>query len=176
MTLHSRTNSAMPMTSAVPLNQMIGQAVEMYEGGGADTILPTERALMTTEGNLATERDGCVNEEYVKRIRQLNGEIRENNRGEEETETERRMRAEAKYRLKLEDSLQINRRYETIFSGLKLNTEHNSAVTQPLGFLVRRLIFAAVIVYMPSAAGVLILLSMSTISLVFTIFETPWKH
>ena len=68
MSHHSRTNSAMPMTSAVPLNQMLGQPVEIYEGGGTETILPTERGAMTTEGNLATERDGCVDNDEIKRI------------------------------------------------------------------------------------------------------------
>lgn len=48
-------------------------------------------------------------------------------------------------------------------------------MTQPLDFLIRRLIFASIIVFMPSAPGVLILLIMSAISLVFTIFEKPWK-
>ena len=57
-------------------------------------------------------------------------------------------RKDAKRRLDLEDKVIVNPRYSTVYEGLKLNTPHNSAVTQIYSFLLQRIIYASVIVIM----------------------------
>lgn len=79
--------------------------------------------------------------------------------------------------MRLEGQVTLNKRYSTLFSGLKLNTAHNSAVTQPLAFMLRRLYYSVVIVFMchmPQVA-LLSLLGLCLVLLVFTIVEKPWK-
>lgn len=95
---------------------------------------------------------------------------------EEESLTVMRMRAEAKLRLGFEDQISLSARYKTIFLGLKLNTEHSSTVIQPLGFLLRRLIYALLIVFCSEASMVngVALLCLSTVALAFTVIEKPW--
>jgi len=39
-----------------------------------------------------------------------------------------KIKKEVQLKLKLEDLVDVNPRYQTIFEGLKLNTAHNSAV------------------------------------------------
>ena len=97
----------------------------MYEGG--------EEAL-TTERNIQTDR----------------GMITEHNANDEASKnTESRIRKEVQLKLKLEEMVDVNPRYRTLFAGLKLNTAHNSAVVQPLAFMLRRTLYAAMIVFMP---------------------------
>lgn len=87
------------------------------------------------------------------------------------------MRAEAKLRIAFEEQARTNKRYKTVFLGLKLNAEHGSTVMQPIGFLLRRLIYASLIVFIPNEPFIsgLLLLCLSTIALLFTIVEKPWK-
>ena len=62
-----------------------------------------------------------------------------------------KIKRDVRIKPKLEDLLeaqQSNSRLITLFNGLKLNTEHNSAIAEPLLFLARRLIYAAAIVYL----------------------------
>lgn len=97
-----------------------------------------------------------------------------------ETEEEilaKRMQSEAKLRLQLEDLVKVNGRYATLFNGLKVNTAHNSAVVEVLFFLVRRLVFAAVIVHMGQSPQIAmaLMIALSLFSLIFTAVEQPWK-
>ena len=87
------------------------------------------------------------------------------------------MRSEAKLRLRLEDHVQVNPSYKTLFDGLKLNTEHNSAIVEPLAFLIRRIMYAVVIVFMPHLPQVAVstLLVMCLMGLAFSLTEKPWK-
>lgn len=87
-----------------------------------------------------------------------------------------RMGRDARLKLRLEDQVTVNKRYSTLFAGLKLNTEHNSAIFEPLLFLLRRTIFAAVIVFMPNAplVGTMIMLVFSLGVLAFLVSEKPW--
>lgn len=90
----------------------------------------------------------------------------------------KRMTSEAKLRLSIEDSVQVSTRYATLFSGLKLNTAHNSAVLEPLVFLIRRFLYAMVIVLLghkPQVA-LMLLIALSVLVLAFTIAEKPWKE
>ena len=84
----------------------------------------------------------------------------------------------AQLKLSLEDKVKVSGRYSTLFSGLKLNTEHNTAITQPLLYLLRRVYYAFVIVfmcYMPQVA-LMTLMVFCVGMLAFTITEKPWKH
>ena len=56
--------------------------------------------------------------------------------------------SEAQLRLRLEDLVDVNERFSTLFLGLKLNTAHNSAIVEPLLFMIRRLIFAGAIIFL----------------------------
>ena len=87
------------------------------------------------------------------------------------------MRQKAKLRLQLEDSVRLNKSYETVFEGLKLNTPHKSAVTHPLMFLIQRLVFANEIIFMPQVPelAIFLLILMSLGVLAFTLAEKPWK-
>ena len=55
---------------------------------------------------------------------------------------------EAKLRLKLEDTVQLSQKYKTLHYGLKRNHERSVAIVHPLMFLTRRVIYAAVIVFL----------------------------
>lgn len=85
---------------------------------------------------------------------------------------------DAQVRLRLEDLVIVNKRFSTVFSGLRLNTVHNSAITEPLFFLIRRLVFAAAIIFMQSSPQLasLILIVMSILITIFTVVEKPWKE
>lgn len=74
--------------------------------------------------------------------------------------------------------VQTSPRYETIFSGLKLNTAHNSAVMEPLSFMIRRIIYAALIVFTPHLPQVatLALTSICVVMMVYSCNEKQWKE
>ena len=87
------------------------------------------------------------------------------------------MKKEAKLRLQIEDSINVNGRVKTLFQGLKLNQPHNSSVTYLFAFMLRRLIYALAIVFlthMPQIA-ILLILSLSVAILAFIWVENPWK-
>jgi len=128
---------------------------ELYEGGeeslATDRNCQTDRA-MVSESNFS-EASAVVD---------ANAQI---------------IRKEVLLRLKLEDLVDVSKRYETIFLGLKLNTAHNSAVTQPLAFMIRRIVYAALIVFMPHLPQVatIALLGMCLLMLAFSLNEKQWK-
>lgn len=86
------------------------------------------------------------------------------------------MKREAELRLKIEDLIELNERYSTIFFGLKLNTPHNSAIIETFTFMIRRLIYAALIVFMPHLPQIatMTLLIVCLIVLIFNLTEKPW--
>ena len=53
---------------------------------------------------------------------------------------------EARKRLILADSVAISPHFQTLFNGLKLNHPENVAMVHPLFFMLRRVLYAAVIV------------------------------
>ena len=71
--------------------------------------------------------------------------------------------------------ISANPRYETVFLGLKLNT--SSSIVEPIQFYLRRVLYAAVIVFMPHMPkyGLGALLAICTFSLLFTAIQKPWK-
>ena len=56
---------------------------------------------------------------------------------------------EAACRVQLATKSNDPRGYRTLFYGLKKNHPHNVAIVHPLLFLIRRIIYSIVIVYMP---------------------------
>ena len=58
------------------------------------------------------------------------------------------LQREARLRVALEDSVNVNPAYKTLFLGLKQNHEHNMAVVHPITYVLRRILYAVVIVFM----------------------------
>ena len=81
-------------------------------------------------------------------------------------------------RIKLAERVEISNFYRTLFYGLKWNHEHNVALVQPLAFVLRRILYALVIVFMVEQNvifGALIMLITCLIMLVFVVQEAPWE-
>ena len=80
-------------------------------------------------------------------------------------------------RLVLEDTILVNPRYQTIFSGLKKNHSHNVALVHPMSFLLRRLVYAALIIFMFEMPlfVTLILLYASLGFLAYLLLESQWE-
>ena len=72
--------------------------------------------------------------------------------------------------------MKINHCYKTLFEGLKLNHPRNVAVVHPLLFLVRRAIFACMIVFMPNVPVLTCATLMVTClaMLLLTLMESMW--
>ena len=83
------------------------------------------------------------------------------------------MREVALERLSVEATVKVSERYQTLFLGLKLNHERNVAVVHPLMFLVRRVVYALVIVCMGEVmvAGVLIVMLSCLAMLAYALSE-----
>ena len=153
--------------SNVPLNQQLCAAVnledkQLYEGG--------ETEVIDTERGLATDR--AFNTEMVPQADQ------ENKQEDPAEILMKRMTIEAEKRLSIENDVQVPKRYATLFNGLKLNTAHNSAVMEPLVFLVRRFLYAMVIVLLSHKPQValMLMIGLSVVVLAFTVVEKPWKN
>lgn len=159
------TNASQTQTmfnSNVPLNQQIGAAVDLE----SPTLFEGGEQTLTTERGLTTER----------------AMITVNFNNQEKEQDERSMalmeiKRDANLIVQLEDHVELNQRYKTVFSGLKLNTAHNSAIVEPVIFMLRRLIYAALIVFMPHMPHIatLVLLGVCFATLAFTIVEKPWS-
>ena len=122
---------------------------------------------MTTNRNLVVQNDAVLMTQNQSNDREKTSKIHL-----------QRIREEAQLRLEIEGFVKVNCRYSTLYEGLKLNTARNSAISQPLAFMLRRFIYAVVIVFMQSApqVGILVMIAVSTLMLNFTIFEQPWKQ
>ena len=155
----------------IPLNQKMSAPVilvndQQLEGGEElDEDMTTERG-MTTNRNLVVQTDAVLITQTQSNDREKTSKIHL-----------QRIREEAQLRLEIEGFVKVNCRYSTLYEGLKLNTARNSAISQPLAFMLRRFIYAVVIVFMQSApqVGILVMIAVSTLMLNFTIFEQPWK-
>ena len=84
---------------------------------------------------------------------------------------------EAQIRVTLEGQVSCNPRYETIFYGLKKNHPHNVALVHPMFFLLRRIIYAAIIIFLYSrpffASLALMVLSFGILG--YVICEKQWE-
>ena len=80
---------------------------------------------------------------------------------------------EAKFRIAVEQSVPVSQSYRTLFYGLKLNHERNVAVVHPLMFLVRRLVYAVVIITLSETMffGVLVVMLSCLVMLAYAVNE-----
>lgn len=72
----------------------------------------------------------------------------------------------------------MNAHYGTLFSGLKKNHQHSAAVVHPLVFLVRRIVYAAIVLFLlqiPSVAAYL-LLWICVGMVAYVIIEQQWEE
>ena len=58
------------------------------------------------------------------------------------------IRVEAEKRVALEAQVHVNSAYETFYLGLRRNQEHGMAVVHPVTFIIRRLLYAVIIIHM----------------------------
>ena len=65
----------------------------------------------------------------------------------EEAEKNRLIKLESARRVKLSEQVTLRQSYKTLFYGLKKNHPNNVAIVHPLSFLLRRIIYAIVIVF-----------------------------
>ena len=85
---------------------------------------------------------------------------------------------EAKFRIAVEQSVPVSQSYRTLFYGLKLNHERNVAVVHPLMFLLRRLVYAVVIVTLSETMffGVLVVMLSCLVVLAYAVNEWQWQE
>ena len=84
---------------------------------------------------------------------------------------------EAKIRNRLAESVSVNGAYRTLFYGLKWNHEHKVAIVHPLAFLLRRVLYAVVIIFLVDQKvlfGAYIILLTCLFMMIFVIHEAPW--
>lgn len=88
------------------------------------------------------------------------------------------MQREARRRLKFEDTVKPSQSHKTLYYGLKMNHERNVAVMHPLMFLLRRVIYALVIVFMDEIMvwGVFIVMACCLCMLAYALTEWQWKE
>ena len=55
---------------------------------------------------------------------------------------------EAKLRIALESVAKINPRYKTLFNGLRIDHPHKAYILHPIAFLMRRMIFSVIVIFM----------------------------
>ena len=65
-----------------------------------------------------------------------------------QSEPDAAVRVEAEKRVALEAKVHVNPAYETFYLGLRRNQEHGMAVVHPVTFILRRLLYAVIIVHM----------------------------
>ena len=58
------------------------------------------------------------------------------------------MTVEARIRIKLESLVRPSKRYRTLFYGLKRNHPHSAALVHPLVFLLRRIVYSSIVLFM----------------------------
>jgi len=69
------------------------------------------------------------------------------------------MKPEAQLKVQLESLVRVSAHYRTLFTGLKKNHQHSAAVVYPVIFLIRRIVYAAIVlflVHIPSVAAYLL--------------------
>ena len=84
----------------------------------------------------------------------------------------------ARTRLQLADSVRQPARYKTLYYGLKLNHERNVAVVHPLMFMLRRIAYALLIVFMDqiNIFNVLLFMLLTMVMLAYVLNEAQWKE
>ena len=88
-----------------------------------------------------------------------------------------KLQSEAHLRVKVADRVKANQSYRTLFYGLKPNQERSSAIVHPFMFLLRRVIYAIVIVCLVETYlwGVFVVMFSCLCMLAFALTEFQWK-
>ena len=78
-----------------------------------------------------------------------------------------------------EKRVKVSPYYQTLYSGLRRNHEHGASSLYPLLYVLRRIVYAMVIVFLIEENmplfGTLILTISSLMMLAFTAMESPWE-
>ena len=86
---------------------------------------------------------------------------------------------QANLRAKLEASTHVNPYYRTLYYGLRRNHEHGASTMYPLLFVLRRIVYSLVIVFMIDGNkpffGTLILTLTCLVMQMFLAVETQWE-
>ena len=87
------------------------------------------------------------------------------------------MTVDAQIRLKLESMARPSKRYRTLFYGLKHNHPHSAAVVHPLIFLLRRIVYSAIVLFMIKLPmiGAYLLAMVCVGMLAYIIVEKQWE-
>ena len=88
------------------------------------------------------------------------------------------MAVEAQIRMKLESVAKPSNRYRTLFYGLKRNHPHRAAIVHPLFFLLRRIMYSAIVLFMINLPmiGAYILSIVCLGMLIYIIVEKQWEE
>ena len=85
----------------------------------------------------------------------------------------------AKIRVELESEVEINPAYRTLYYGLRMNHVHHASTIYPILFIMRRILYSLIIVYMVGEVkaffGAFMLTLTSLTEAVFVAIEAPWK-
>lgn len=84
---------------------------------------------------------------------------------------------QAKRRVALESEVECNPRYKTLFYGLKKNQPHNMAIVHPLSYLLRRVLFVMVtlFVFETPLFAALSLVGVSLLMMGVLLTERQWE-
>lgn len=84
---------------------------------------------------------------------------------------------QAYLRVALESKVWLNQRYKTLFYGLKKNHPRHVAVVYPIVFLVRRLVYTCLILFLLSLPYItIVLLMLGCLAMLAFIFsESQWE-
>ena len=96
----------------------------------------------------------------------------------EEAEKNRLIKIESARRVKLSEQVTLRQSYRTLFYGLNKNHPHNVAIVHPLSFLLRRIIYAIVIVFTTeenALFGAMALLLTCLFMITLVVLEAQWQ-
>ena len=84
----------------------------------------------------------------------------------------------AKIKSKLDSEVHVSKRFDTLFTGLRVNHARNVAVAHPLVFFASRIVFVisvATLVHDP-LISISVLMGMSMATLAFALHDQPWSE
>ena len=87
------------------------------------------------------------------------------------------MKVEAQLRVRLEGIVKVSSRYGTLFNGLRRNHPHKAAIVYPVTFLMRRLFYSIVIIFMAQlpVVGAFLLSIVCIFMIAFVVVEKQWE-
>jgi len=87
------------------------------------------------------------------------------------------MKVEAKLQIKLEQVVYVCDRYRTLFYGLKRNHPHSAAIVYPLTFLIHRIVYSAIVLFMAGLPmiGAYLMSIICILTIAYVIVEQQWE-